>query len=74
MFVHYEAYIGGYYSSFRNFYSQHRQNKNLSVRDVYLDLDYMRDLDYYLVKFVNYYARSYVWFLYGRATFFVLKT
>jgi len=33
----------------------------------------MRELDFYLVKFVNYYARTFVWFLYGRVSFKVLK-
>jgi len=65
--------VGGVYFPFRYFYSKHRRSKNFDIRARYLDLRYMRDLDYYLVKFVNYYARIFIWSLYGRLSFLVLK-
>jgi len=65
--------MGGVYFPFRFFYAKHVQKKELDPQKNFLDLNFMRELDYYLVKFVNYYARAYIWFFYGRASFFALQ-
>lgn len=51
----------------------YRKRLNLTSDELYLDLSYLQELDSYFVKFVEYFARAYVWFSYGRLCYFYLK-